>query len=106
MLGVRVPDMVSSADAVFLWQKGDSNISADGLKEQALLEAQKYREHHEREVQCVFSRVQHHWHLKDKRTGKRVPDEVLSTQGTRRSEKREARVQKWFSPQGPSRYQQ
>ena len=73
-LGVRLPDMGNSSNAVFMWHAADG-CNTDGaarLKDEALLEAERYRKQFEQEVQCVFSRVQHHWHLKDHK-GERVP---------------------------------
>ena len=91
-LCVQLPDMAKSSDSMFLWHdaRGCSKEIISVLKDAALLEAESYRKQYEQEVQSVFSRVQHHWHLKDKE-GKRVPMKYCRM----RSNKEDASRARW-----------
>ena len=55
-----------------LWETHSSGGKKDDLKF-LKKEAADFQRLFEKDVQFVFSQVQHHWHLKDRRTGKRVP---------------------------------
>ena len=68
MLGLQLPENGKSARAPFLWSGNNDVMKII----QAGEEAKMYKAEYEREVQRVFSRVQHHWHSKDEK-GNDVP---------------------------------
>ena len=95
ILGARTPDMARSSEAVFLWDAASRSPSAKIVSEdvqEAVEEARLFQKQYEGEVQSVFSRVQHHWHLKNKE-GERVPMKYCKM----RSTKKLCRVQDGFS---------
>ncbi len=70
MMGLHVSDSGKSEHAPCLWTRDNDNAFPTVADPQA--EAQTFKLQYEREVQRVFSRVQHHWHGKDKQ-GNDVP---------------------------------
>ena len=63
-----MPSMYGADRTAALWKRTAGSTNG---KEKALSEGRQYRKLFEHQVQFVFSRVQHHWHLLEK--GKRVP---------------------------------
>ena len=70
MMGLHMSDSGKSEHAPCLWTRDNDNAFPTVADPQA--EAQTFKLQYEREVQRVFSRVQHHWHGKDKQ-GNDVP---------------------------------
>ena len=76
-----------SANAPFLWaseQRPEQHVAGEttshfalgaakrSAEDHAVADAMAFRRQYEREVQRVFSRVQHHWHQEDK-DGQNLP---------------------------------
>jgi len=75
MLGLRLNDMGRSCSAPFLWSAQQCDNMDKPTESQlidAMDDANNFKEKYDREVQRVFSRVQHHWHDTDKE-GKDIP---------------------------------
>ena len=80
MLGLRHGDMAKSANAPCVWKSSSGAAHArhhtqtgtSDEEESAMADAAAFKAQYEREVQRIFSRVQHHWHDTDK-DGRDVP---------------------------------
>ncbi len=59
-------------------------LTATGTAQTLLEDANLFREAYEEDVQFIFSRVQHHWHLLNK-DGERVPMQYCSIKGRQKS---------------------
>jgi hypothetical protein len=78
LLGVRLSDDASSASAPCLWEghEGKEDCSVGDVYD----EGKQYKQAFEKEVQYIFSRVQHHWHNKTD-DGKRIPPKYCRMKG-------------------------
>ena len=76
MLGLQIADSGRSARAPFLWAS-DTTPFETAVADAA---AKVYKAEYEREVQRVFSRVQHHWHTTDQK-GNDVPMKYCRIRG-------------------------
>ena len=80
LLGARVADMACGAAAYSLWEvaEGGSDYNVGDV----YAEVARYKRTFQKEVQFIFSRVQHHWHNRAE-DGTRVPPKYCRMKGWR-----------------------
>ena len=76
-IACSLPDMGRCTSSPCLWDTNEFGMHSvlnkqTPLREAVDTDAEMFKSQYEREVQCVFSRVQHHWHSTDK-DGNDVP---------------------------------
>ena len=71
LIGSQFNVFSESHQAPFLWQR-DRRSDKEVARTEAEADANSFERKYKKEVQYIFSRVQHHWHLKNKE-GQRIP---------------------------------